>query len=86
MLFQKVLDRIKEIEKNANREKLVYKTNEYTYSFESFQIIKTFGEDIYDGTMTLEKANDYQTNKSRTKKLRKLKKKKRKRNCSSKLA
>ena len=56
-------DAIKELDKikNVDREKLVYETNEYTYSFENFQTIKTFGEDIYDGTITLKEANDYQT-------------------------
>ena len=29
----KELVKIKEIEKNINREKLIYETNEYTYSF-----------------------------------------------------
>ena len=58
---KKELDKIKEIEKNIAREKLVYKTNKYTYSFENFQTIKTFGKNIYDGTITLEEANDYQT-------------------------
>ena len=32
----KELDKIKEIEKNLDRGKLVYKTNEYTNSFENF--------------------------------------------------
>ena len=27
------LDKIKEMEKNLDREKLIYETNEYTYSF-----------------------------------------------------
>ena len=30
---KKELVKIKEIEKNINREKLIYETNEYTYSF-----------------------------------------------------
>ena len=30
---KKELGKIKEIEKNINREKLIYETNEYTYSF-----------------------------------------------------
>ena len=82
-------DKIKEIEKNVDREKLIYETNEYTYSFKNFQTIKTFGRDIYEGKITLEKANEYQTNllaeiinlkkKNKTEKSRiKL----RKRNCS----
>ena len=30
---KKEIDKIKEIEKNVDREKLIYETNEYTYSF-----------------------------------------------------
>ena len=56
----KELDKIKEIEKNVDREKLIYKTDEYSYSFKNFQT-KSFGRDIYQGKITLEKANKYQT-------------------------
>ena len=38
---KKELDKIKEMETNVDREKLTYKTNEYTYSFKNFQTIKT---------------------------------------------
>ena len=38
---KKELDKIKQIEKNKNREKLIYQTDEYTYSFKNFQTIKT---------------------------------------------
>ena len=41
--------------------KLVYETNEYTYSFKNFQTVKTFGQDIYEGKITTEEANEYQT-------------------------
>ena len=58
---KKELDKIKEIEKNVDREKLIYETNEYTYSFKNFQTIKTFGRDIYEGKITFKKANEYQT-------------------------
>ena len=83
------LDKIKEIEKNVDREKLVYETNEYTYSFKNFQTIRTFGKDIYDSTIKLEEADEYQTNllveimnfKKNTKP-RSPEKKTRKRNCS----
>ena len=54
-------DKIKEIEKNVDREKLIYETNDYIYSFRNFKTIKTFGRDIYEGKITLEKANEYQT-------------------------
>ena len=56
------LEEIKEIAKNVNRKNLVYKTNEYTYSFRNFQTIRTFDKDIYDGITTLEEADEHQTN------------------------
>ena len=52
---KKELDNIKEIEKNVDREKLIYKTDEFTYSFKNFQAIKTFGGDIYEGKLRLKK-------------------------------
>ena len=57
---KKELDKIKEIEKTVDREKLVYKTNEYTYTFKNFQTTKTFGRDIYEGNITLKAADEYQ--------------------------
>ena len=57
---KKELDKIKEIEKNVDREKLIYETNEYTYSFKNFQTIKTFGRDIYEGKITIKEADEYQ--------------------------
>ena len=50
---KKVLDKIKEIEKNIDREKLIYETDEYKYSFKNFQTIKSFGRDIYEGKITM---------------------------------
>ena len=57
---KKELDKIKEIEKNVDREKFIYETNEYTYSFKNFQTTKTFGRDIYEGNITLKEADEYQ--------------------------
>ena len=59
---KKDLDKIKEIEKNVDIQNLINETNDYTYSFKNFQTIKIFGRDIYEGKITLEKANKYQTN------------------------
>ena len=56
MKLKKELDEIKEIQKNVDREKLVYKTNEYTYSFKNFQTIQTCGRYLYDGKITIEKS------------------------------
>ena len=86
---KKELDKIKEIEKNVDREKLVYETNEYKYSFKNFQIIKTFGRDIYKGKLTIKEADKYQTDLlaeiidfRKNTKPRSQKKKTKKRNCS----
>ena len=89
---KKELDKIKEIEKNVDREKLIYETDEYTYSFKNFQTIKTFGRDIYEGKITIKEADEYQAdllteimNFRKNTKPRSQEKKTRKRNCSSKL-
>ena len=58
---KKELGKIKEIEKTVDREKLVYKASEYTYSFENFRTIRTFGRDIYEGKITLKGAEEYQS-------------------------
>ena len=55
------LEKIVKIEKTIDREKLVYKTNKYTYDFRKFNTITTFGEDIYDGKITVEEADKDQS-------------------------
>ena len=37
---KKELDKIKEIEKNLDREKFIYEANDYIHSFKHFQTIK----------------------------------------------
>ena len=89
---KKEMDKISEIEKNVGREKLVYRSSEYTYSFQNFQIIRTFGRDIYNGEITLNEANEDQTSllaeiinfKNKTKP-RGTKKKTEKKRCASNL-
>ena len=39
---KKKSDKISEIEKNVNREKLVYKTYAHIYDFQNFQTIRTY--------------------------------------------
>ena len=58
---KKELDKIKEIETNVDTEKLVYETDEYTYSFKNVQTIKTFARDIYEREITIKEADEYQT-------------------------
>ena len=36
--------------------------NIYIYSFKNFQTVKTFDRDIHEGKITIEEANEYQTN------------------------
>ena len=59
---KKVLDNIKEIEKIIDREKLIYRANEYTYNFRNFWTVRTLGRDIYEGKITLEETNIDQDN------------------------
>ena len=56
---KKEFDKIKEIEENVDREKLVCGANEYIYSFKNFQK-KSFGSDIYEGNIMLKEADEYQ--------------------------
>ena len=51
------LIKIKEIEKTIDRENLVYRTSEDIYCFKIFRTISTFGRDIYNGKITLKKAD-----------------------------
>ena len=58
MWFQrerKEIDKIKEIENAIDREKLIYKSNKYTYDFRNFQKIRTFGEVFMRAKLLLEK-------------------------------
>ena len=59
MKLKKCLIKLKK--QKLDREKLIYETNEYTYSFKNFQTIKAFGRDIYEGKIIIEEANEYQT-------------------------
>ena len=58
---RKELNKIKEIEETIDREKLVYKTDKHSYDFRKFNTIRTFGKDIYNGKITLEEADESQS-------------------------
>ena len=92
MNLKKSLIKLKKQKKNVDWQKLIYETNEYTYSFKNFQTIKTFGRDIYEGKITIKEADEYQKdllveimNFRKTKKKKKARKKTRKKKCSWKL-
>ena len=58
MKLKKEYDKIKEIEKTVDREKLIYRASEYTYDFRNFRTIKAFGRDIHEGKITLKEADE----------------------------
>ena len=58
---RKELNKIKEMEESIDREKLVYKTDKHTFDFRKFNTIRTFGKDIYNGKITLEEADESQS-------------------------
>ena len=55
------LNKILKIEKNVDREKLVYDAGKHKDDFRKFNTIRTFGEDIYNGKTTLEEADEDQS-------------------------
>ena len=55
------LNKILKIEKNVDREKLVDDPGKYTYDFRTFNTVRTFGEEIYEGKITLEEADEDQS-------------------------
>ena len=56
------VNKIKATENTVIREKkLVHRTNEYTYSFESFRSIKTFDRDINNATIIVKEADKDQS-------------------------
>ena len=57
---KKEIDKFTDIEKTVDREKLVYRASEYTYSFQNFRTIRAFGRDIYNGEITLKEDDEDQ--------------------------
>ena len=54
------IDKINELEKKVDREKLFYEVNTDTYDFRTFRTIRSFGDAIYNGKITSEEANESQ--------------------------
>ena len=53
---------IEEIEKNVDRNKMVYKGTNKTYDFRNFKTIRTFGNEIRNNVISLDTANIKQAN------------------------
>ena len=58
----KEIKRIEEIEKKADRNKMVYKGTNKTYDFRNFITIRTFGNEIRNDIISLDTANVEQVN------------------------
>ena len=58
---KKEFNKIKEIEKNVDIEKLLYKASGNTYDFRKFNTIRTFGKDIYEVKINLEETDKDQS-------------------------
>ena len=56
------IKRIEEIEKNVDRDKMVYKSTNRNYDFRGFKTIRTYGNDIRNNAISLEAANLEQAN------------------------
>ena len=56
------IKRIEEIEKNVDRDKMVYQSTSRTYDFRKFKTIRTDGNDIRNNVISLRAANLEQAN------------------------
>ena len=56
------IKRIEEIEKNVDRDKMVYKSTSRIYDFRGFKTIRTYGNDIRNNVTSLATANLEQAN------------------------
>ena len=56
------IKRIEEIEKNVDRNKMVYKGTNKTYDFRNFKTIRAFGNEIRNNIISLDTANIEQAN------------------------
>ena len=56
------IKRIEEIEKNVDRDKMVYKSTSRIYDFRGFKTIRTYGNDIRNNVTSLAAANLEQSN------------------------
>ena len=56
------IKRIEEIEKNVDRNKMVYKGTNKTYDFRNFKTIRAFGNEIRNNVISLDTANIEQAN------------------------
>ena len=54
------VDKIKEYEKKINRKNMIYYSSKEPFDFNAFKTIRSFGENIYSGKITINCANKEQ--------------------------
>ena len=54
------INNIKEYEKKVNRNNMIYNSSKEPFDFKTFKIIRSFGENIYSGKITINEANEEQ--------------------------
>ena len=59
---KKEIDEIKKLEDKIKQKNLNYETNIYTYDFQQFETIRSFGDSIYTGKISIDEAEMDQTN------------------------
>ena len=51
------LNKIKEFEKKVNRDNMIYYSSKEPYYFRMFKTVRSFGDDIYNSKITINKAD-----------------------------
>ena len=54
------VNKIKEYDKKVNRNNIIYYSSKEPFNFNVFKTIRSFGENIYSGKITINKANQEQ--------------------------
>ena len=54
------INKIKEYEENVNRNNMIYYSSKEPFNFETFETIRSFGETIFSGKITINEVNEEQ--------------------------
>ena len=59
------VDKIKEYEKKVNKNNIIYYSSKESFNFKAFKTVRSFGESIYSGKITINEANREQADLSK---------------------
>ena len=60
--FKNELDEIKKWEEKLKGNNLIYRVNKYKYDFQQYETMRSFGESIHAGEITIDEAEEDQSN------------------------